>query len=256
MAAWASSRLRFATAWIWRHHSACMDGLSLSLVLPCYNEEANVERTALAGLEAARSFAADFEVIVVDDGSKDRTGEIADRLAGEHPEIRVVHNRPNRGYGGALRAGFAAARKEWVFFTDGDGQFDCREIPTLLPLLSSFDIVSGYRLDRQDSWVRRFNGWGWTKTCNLFLGLRLRDVDCAFKLFPRRLLEEVELHSEGALIAAEVFGKAARRGYRIGQVGVHHYPRLAGAATGAKLRVILRAFVELAKLRKEIRKSR
>jgi glycosyltransferase involved in cell wall biosynthesis len=230
-----------------------MDSLSLSVVLPCYNEEANVERTALAAWSAVRAFCGDFEIILVDDGSRDRTGEIADRLAAEHPEIRAVHNRPNRGYGGALRAGFTAARKAWVFFTDGDGQFDCREIPALLALLERHDLAVGYRLERKDSALRRFNGWGWTKTCNLFLGLRLRDIDCAFKVFPRRLLGEIELRSEGALISAELMGRAARRGYRIGQVGVHHHARTAGAATGANLKVILRAFVELARLRREIR---
>jgi glycosyltransferase involved in cell wall biosynthesis len=233
-----------------------MDNVSLSVVLPCYNEEANVERTALAALAALRACSNDFEIILVDDGSQDRTGEIADRLAAAHSEVRAVHNRPNRGYGGALRAGFAAAAKEWVFFTDGDGQFDCREIPALLALLDQHDIAVGYRLDRKDSAMRRFNGWGWTRTCNLFLGLRLRDIDCAFKIFPRRLLGEIELRSEGALISAELMGKAARRGYRIGQIGVHHHARLAGAATGARLSVILRAFIELAKLRREIRGTR
>lgn len=233
-----------------------MDNVSLSVVLPCYNEEANVERTALAVLAAVRAFSSDFEVILVDDGSRDRTGEIADRLAGEHAEIRAVHNRPNRGYGGALKAGFAAATKEWIFFTDGDGQFDCGEIPALLALLDRYDLAVGYRLDRKDSALRRFNGWGWTRTCNLFLGLKLRDIDCAFKLFPRRLLSEIELRAEGALISAELMGRAARRGYRIGEVGVHHHARLAGAATGANLKVILRAFVELAKLRRDIRATR
>lgn len=233
-----------------------MDSISLSVVLPCYNEEANVERTSLAALAALRTFANDFEIIIVDDGSKDRTGEIADQLATHYPEIRAVHNHPNRGYGGALRAGFAAATKEHIFFTDGDGQFDCGEISSLLALLDRCDIAIGYRLDRKDSALRCFNGWGWTKLCNLFLGLHLRDIDCAFKLFPRRLLGEIELHARGALISAELMGKAARRGYRIGQVGVRHLPRPAGAATGANLKVIARAFVELAKLRREIRASR
>lgn len=230
-----------------------MDGISLSVCLPCYNEEANVERTTLAAREAVRALTADFEIVIVDDGSWDRTGAIADRLATQYPEIRVVHSRPNRGYGGALRAGFAAARKEWVFYTDGDGQFDCREIPALLALLDRHEIACGYRLDRKESRLRRFNGWGWTQACNWLLRLRLRDIDCAFKVFPRRLLEQIELRSEGALIGAELLGKAARLGYRIGEVGVHHYPRLAGKATGANLRVILRAFAELMKLQREIR---
>lgn len=233
--------------------TSLMGDISLSVFLPCYNEEANVERTALAALEAVRAITGDFEIIIVDDGSRDRTGQIADRLATDHPEIRAVHNWPNRGYGGALQAGFRAATKEWIFYTDGDGQFDCREIPRLLELLDRYDIVSGCRLDRQDSPIRRLNGKAWTTACNLVLGLDLRDVDCAFKIYPRRLFDQIELHSQGALISAEILGKAARRGYRIGQVGVHHYPRLGGQATGANPRVILRALIELGKLRKEIR---
>ncbi len=125
-----------------------MKHLSLSVFFPCYNEEANVERTTLAALDACRKITDDFEVIIVDDGSRDRTGEIADRLAAEHPEVRAVHNRPNQGYGGALQAGFRAARKEWVFYTDGDGQFAFNEIPRLLPLLHRDGIVSASRLAR------------------------------------------------------------------------------------------------------------
>ncbi|HSW44929.1 MAG TPA: glycosyltransferase family 2 protein, partial [Phycisphaerae bacterium] len=155
------------------------------MFFPCYNEEANVEQTTRAALEVCPLVSDDFEIIIVDDGSVDRTGEIADRLAAELPQVRAVHNRPNRGYGGALQAGFRAASKEWVFYTDGDGQFDFRELPKLLELLDRYDIVSAYRLDRQDSAVRRFNGWAWTVLCNIVLGLRLRDTDCAFKIYPR-----------------------------------------------------------------------
>lgn len=229
-----------------------MRKLSLSVFFPCYNEELNVERTTRAALAALPAVSDDFEIIIVDDGSRDRTGEIADRLAGEHQCVRVVHNRPNRGYGGALQAGFRAATKEWVFYTDGDGQFDFNEIGKLIPLLDEYDIVSAYRIKRCEKFMRRFNAWGWTHLCNLLLGTRLRDIDCAFKLYPRRLFEEIEMHSEGALIDAEILAKATRRGYRIGQVGVHHYPRTAGTQTGANLKVILRAFWELYKLRRSI----
>ena len=225
---------------------------SLSVFFPCYNEEANVERTTLAALEACRSITDDFEIIIVNDGSKDRTGELADQLAAKHEPVRAVHNHPNRGYGGALQAGFGAATKEWVFYTDGDGQFDFKEIPKLLELLDRYDIVSAYRPERQDSFIRKFNAWGWTKLCNVLLGFKLRDIDCAFKIFPRKLFDEIEMHSEGALIDAEILGKATRKGYRIGQIGVHHYPRTVGEQTGANFKVIARAFVELFKLRKRI----
>jgi glycosyltransferase involved in cell wall biosynthesis len=214
-----------------------------------------VEPTTRAALEACPLVSDDYEVIIVDDGSVDRTGQIADRLAAELPHVRAVHNRPNRGYGGALQAGFRAATKQWVFYTDGDGQFDFKEIHKLLELLDRCEIVSGYRLDRQDSAARRFNGWAWSMLCNLVLGLWLRDIDCAFKIYPRRLFDEIPMHSQGALIDAEILARAKRLGYRIGQVGVHHYPRLAGQQSGANLKVILRAFVELIKLRGRIMKG-
>ncbi|MEK6798260.1 MAG: glycosyltransferase family 2 protein [Planctomycetota bacterium] len=225
---------------------------SLTIFYPCYNEEANVERVTLAALRTASRLCADHEIIIVDDGSRDRTGEIADRLAAEHPRVRAVHNRPNLGYGGALQRGYREATKDWIFYTDGDGQFDFQEIDQLLPLLDGYDIVSAFRIRRQDSPIRKVNAFCWTTLVNVVFGLWLRDIDCAFKLFPRRLFDEIEMKSMGALIDAEVLARAKRLGYRIGQVGVHHYPRTAGSQTGASIRVILRAFKELFLLRREI----
>ncbi len=225
---------------------------SLTIFFPCYNEEANVERTTQAALCAGQRLTDDLEVIIVNDGSKDRTGEIAERLSLLNPVVRAVHNNPNLGYGGALQRGFREARKEWVFYTDGDGQFDFEEIDLLLPLMEKYDIISAYRLDRKDPFMRKFNAFGWTALVNLAFGLGIKDIDCAFKLFPRTLFEEIEMKSMGALIDAEILARAKRRGYSIGQVGVHHYPRTAGEQTGANLSVILRAFRELFKLRSEI----
>ena len=134
--------------------------LSISAFFPCHNEEANVENTTQSALAALRRISDDFEVIIVNDGSRDHTGEIADRLARQHAEVRVIHNPTNYGYGGALQAGFRGATKTWVFYTDGDGQFDFDEIDSLLPLLDEFDIVSAYRLNRHDSLIRKFNALG------------------------------------------------------------------------------------------------
>jgi len=226
---------------------------SVTAFYPCYNEEANVERTTLSALKAFGRVAEDFEIIIVNDGSRDRTGEIADRLAGEHPQVRAVHNNPNRGYGGALQRGFREATKEYVFYTDGDRQFDLEEIDLLIPLMSRYDIVSAYRLDRQDPFLRKLNALGWTTLVNTLFRLGLRDIDCAFKIYPRKLFEEIEMKSTSALIDTEILARAKRLGYTIGQVGVHHYPRTAGTQTGAKLRVILRAFKELFGLYFDIR---
>ena len=227
--------------------------LSLTIFFPCYNEEANVERVTRAAVEVARQVAADFEVLIVNDGSRDRTGEIADRLAKEIPGVRAVHNNPNLGYGGALARGFREAKKNWIFYTDGDGQFDFGEIPKALPLLETYDIVSGYRMDRKDPLIRKLNAFAWSTLVNMLFHIGLRDIDCAFKIYPRTFIERIEMWSKGALIDTEMLAKARNLGYSIAQLGVHHYPRTAGQQTGANLKVIARAFKELFKLRKRIK---
>lgn len=229
--------------------------LPLSIFFPCHNEEANVERVTRQAVEVGRRVSDDLQVIIVNDGSKDRTAEIADALTAELPEVEVVHQYPNRGYGGALQSGFRAAKKQHVFYTDGDGQFDMNELELLLPLIASYDIVSGYRLNRQDSFMRVMNAKAWGVLMRFVLGLKIRDIDCAFKLYKREIFDHIEMHSEGALIDAEILARAVRKGYTIGQVGVHHFPRTAGEQSGANLKVILRAFRELFRLRKRIVKS-
>jgi glycosyltransferase involved in cell wall biosynthesis len=226
--------------------------LSLTIFFPCHNEEANVERVTRLAVEVGRRIADDLEVIVVDDGSGDRTGEIADRLAAEIPEVRAVHNFPNRGYGGALQRGFAEASKNWIFYTDGDGQFDLEELPALIPLLAQFDIVSCYRIDRKDPLIRKLNAFAWTTLVNALFRIDLRDIDCAFKIYPKPFIDSTEIHSTGALIDTEMLAKARNKELSIGQVGVHHYARTAGEQSGANLAVILRAFKELFRLRKNI----
>ncbi len=229
--------------------------MSLSVFFPCYNEEANVERTTLQALMTCRRLVDDFEVIIVNDGSKDRTGEIADRLAEEHEQVRVVHNNPNRGYGGALARGFREAEKDWIFYTDGDGQFDFDDLERLIPLLSRFDIASAYRVDRQDPLVRKANAWAWGMLVRRVFRMSTRDIDCAFKIYPRSFVEQIELRSTGALIDTEMLAKATNMGYSIGQIGVRHLARVAGEQTGANWRVILRAFKELFRLRRHIKES-
>jgi glycosyltransferase involved in cell wall biosynthesis len=225
---------------------------SISVFLPCYNEQENVARIVEQALIVLEKLKADFEVIIVDDGSVDRTGRIADEIAARNSRVKVVHHRTNLGYGAALQSGFRAATKEIVFYTDGDGQFDLNEMPALLPLIKQYDIVCGYRLNRQDNLLRKINGWCWTKLVCLLFGMKVRDIDCAFKLYKREIFDNIKLSSTGALISAEILARAIRRGYSLTQKGVHHYPRTAGAQTGAKLRVIVRAFKELLKLRRRI----
>ena len=226
--------------------------VSISVFFPCYNEQDNVARTVERALTALEKLNADFEVIIVDDGSSDATGQIADKMADQNSRVKVIHHPTNLGYGAALQSGFRAATKELVFYTDGDGQFDIDEMPPLLPLMEQYDIVSCYRLNRQDNLIRKINGWCWTKLSCLLFGLRIRDIDCAFKLYKRKIFDNIKLSSTGALIDTEILAQAVRRGYCITQKGVHHYPRTAGTQTGANLKVIFRAFKELFKLYSQI----
>ncbi len=217
----------------------------ISVFFPCYNEQENVGSTVEKALDVLEKLGMDFEIIIVNDGSSDNTGRIADEFAGRDGRIKVVHHRENLGYGAALQSGFTAATKELVFYTDGDGQFDISEMPPLFSLMEQYDVVSCYRLNRQDSIMRKINGWCWTKLVCLLFGLKIRDIDCAFKLYKRKIFEGLSLSSTGALIDTEILARASRKGYLITQKGVHHYSRTAGSQTGANLRVIIRAFREL-----------
>lgn len=217
----------------------------LSIFLPSHNEEANVERVVRGFLAEGPRLTDHFEVIVVDDGSRDRTGEIADRLAASDPHVKVVHHQINRGYGAAVTSGIRAATYPWVLLCDGDGQFDPRDVELLAARTDDCDAIVGRRGRRADHLMRRINGKAWTILVRLLFGIRIRDVDCGFKLFRREFLESMELHAKGAMISTELMARLAGRGARIAEVEVSHLPRLAGEQSGANLRVIGRAFKEL-----------
>ena len=217
----------------------------LSYFFPAHNEEANIEALVAEALDALPTLAETFEIIAVDDGSKDRTGDIADRLAAEHPDIvRAVHLRPNRGYGGALRAGFEASRYELLAFTDGDRQFRVADIGRLTARMAQGDnpdVVVGYRIKRADPLVRVLYARTYKLANRIFFGLRVTDVDCACKLFQRAALEGVRVESGGAFFSAELLNRIRQAGRSIAEVGVPHYARVAGSPTGAKPAVIWRA---------------
>jgi len=231
------------------------DGYSvdeLSVFFPAYNEEANIRDTVERALPILRKTAKVFEVIVVDDGSRDRTGEIAADLAKKYNEVRVVTNRPNRGYGGALKAGFAASKYPWVMFTDADGQFDLREIDSFFAKQkgTGADLVIGYYRDRKVGAVRKLGSALWQALVWILFGLKVRDTDCGFKLFRKEAISEWgDLEAErGAFITSEYLVKARRKGQRIEEVPVTHFPRKAGQATGASLKVIVSSYRDLLKL--------
>jgi glycosyltransferase involved in cell wall biosynthesis len=222
---------------------------SISAVLPAYNEEAIIADTARAMAAVLCDLVDEYEVIVVDDGSRDATAARVAAVAADLPNVRLVSHAVNRGYGSALATGFSAATKEWIFLTDGDKQFDAREIAEFIPQMERADLVVGFREPRRDPLLRRLNGWGWNLLVRLLFGLTARDVDCAFKLFRREVWEAVHVESGGATFSAEFLIKARRAGFRLREQRVTHLPRTAGRATGARPDVILRAFRDLFRLR-------
>ena len=225
----------------------------LSFFFPAHNEEANLEALADEALATLPSLAVKFEVIAVDDGSKDRTPAIADDLARRNPDLfRVVHHPTNLGYGAALRSGFHAARYDLIAFIDGDRQFKVIDVGRLTERIGqsdSPDVVVGYRLKRADPRIRRWYARVYRFSNRVFFGVRVRDIDCACKLFKRQALEPITVASSGAFFTAELLIKLRFEGSRIAEVGVPHYPRTAGSPTGAKPSVVFRAVRDFWSLR-------
>lgn len=215
----------------------------LSYFFPAHNEAANLRGLVEEALATLPALADTFEVVIVDDGSRDDTPVIADELARNHAAVRAVHHPTNLGYGAALRSGFSAARYAFLAFTDGDRQFKVADLGRLIDRLgeSGVDAVVGYRIRRADPLVRTVYARLYRLANLIFFGLTVRDVDCACKLFTRTSLEGVSVESGGAFFSAELLIKLRARGRRIAEVGVPHYPRTAGRPTGAKPKVVLRA---------------
>lgn len=223
--------------------------VSLSFVIPAYNEEPNVAEALRRVSSVLQTLDLDYEIILVNDGSRDRTGEIARSMIGVIPNLRVVENDPNRGYGGALKAGFYAAIKDWIAFAPSDNQFDFVQLSDLMAFSNRADIVTGYRANDADPFMRRVNRWGWNLVVQILFGYMTRDIDCGFKLFRREILELVTLNSDGAMVDTELLAGAKARGYKIVEVPLKHLPRTAGSSTGANVKVILRAFRDLVRFR-------
>jgi glycosyltransferase involved in cell wall biosynthesis len=222
-----------------------MSGLSISF--PAYNEAANIGAAIEDAVRVASGLTDDFEVIVVDDGSKDRTAEVVREYAARYPQVRLIEHAVNQGYGAAVYDGLVAGSKDWAFFTDSDLQFVMDDLARLWAVREQGDLIIGYRAPRRDPFIRKLNGLGWTWLTNVLFGYVSRDVDCAFKLIRRQVVDAVapRVGSRGATLSAEFLARAKRHRYRFLEVPVTHRPRVAGSQTGAKLHVILRAFREM-----------
>jgi glycosyltransferase involved in cell wall biosynthesis len=218
---------------------------SLTIFFPAFNEEANIKNTIMTALKSASQLAGDYEVICVNDGSTDRTQTVVEELVKNHPKLRLVSHRQNLGYGAAIKTGLASSTKEWIFYTDSDGQFRFDQLAAFIAARTQADMILGYRKKRQDHLLRLVIAKVFLKTWNYLLyGLTLKDVDCSYKLFPRQLIRGVELITESAITETELMVRLIRQGATYLELPVTHYPRYKGIPTGANPEVIIRALKE------------
>ena len=222
------------------------DVRSISAMFPCYNDAPTIGGLVDQVHSALTSLVPIVEVIVVNDGSSDGSREVLDTMAAERPWLRVIHHPHNRGYGQALISGFTAARHDWIFYTDGDAQYDAREAGVLVPLATdSIDVVQGYKVGRGDPWYRKVIGRLYHHVVKLMFGLGVRDTDCDFRLFRRRLFTDAPLTSSTGVICVEMMFRFQRGGARFVQAPVHHYFRPHGRSQFFRLPAIARSMLQL-----------
>jgi glycosyltransferase involved in cell wall biosynthesis len=226
--------------------------ISLSIFIPFYNEEKNIAAVVDEAVSTLKNHPriSQFEVIMVNDGSVDKTKELGEMLEQKYPEARLVSHEKNRGYGGAVITGIQSSRFEYLFLMDGDRQFKVQDIDTLLEYVPEHRVVAGYRAKRQDILQRRINGALWNGLIRIVFGLSVKDIDCAYKIFKREVVKDLPLVSNGAMISTELLVRLKKKGVVVKQVPVPHYPRIEGKPTGGGLGVIVKAFRELFKLYK------
>lgn len=202
---------------------------SVSIFYPCYNDWGTMGSMIMFTVQTSEHLGLDYDITIVDDGSDAHTRQLLDEIARQYPQVRVLQHEKNRGYGGALRSGFAAATREWIFYTDGDAQYDVRELELLLDHVSdNVDVVQGYKIQRNDPLHRIIIGRIYHWIVKIAFGLRLRDVDCDFRLIRRSVFDKVRLISDSGVICCEMMVKIQRAGFRVIQVPVHHHERAHG----------------------------
>lgn len=223
--------------------------LSISVFFPCYNDAGSIGLLVRDAHQILKRITDNFEILVVDDGSRDESRRLLQILAEEFPRLRVILHKKNRGYGGALKSGFLNAKKEWVFYTDGDGQYDVKEITRLIDKISSrVDIIQGYKIKRSDPYYRVVIGRTYHSFSKMMFGLKIRDVDCDFRLIRRDAINSIELTYNSGVICVEMIKKLQDRGYRFVEVGVSHFPRLYGHSQFFNYKRIIKTLVEMTKL--------
>jgi glycosyltransferase involved in cell wall biosynthesis len=221
----------------------------LSIFFPAYNDSGTIASLVITALRAARELTPDHEVIVVNDGSADKTAEILDELAATYPQVRIVHHETNRGYGGALRSGFANATRELIFYTDGDAQYDPAEMELLWKRFDeNVDLVNGYKISRSDPMHRIVIGRVYHHTVKILFGLTVRDVDCDFRMMRRTIFDKVHLEKNSGVICLEMMKKITDAGFRIAEVPVHHYHRAYGRSQFFNFRRLFRTAIDVFKL--------
>jgi glycosyltransferase involved in cell wall biosynthesis len=226
-----------------------VERISLTAFFPAYNDQHTIECIVRTVADEMRKVTNDFEVLVVDDGSKDETGAILDRLTSELPFLRVIHHERNLGYGAALITGFGNAKKDLIFYTDGDGQYDVRELHNLLAQLGpNIDLVNGYKVKRADAWYRIWIGAFYRRLMRRVFCLSIRDVDCDFRLFRRHVFESISLESRSGVICVEMAKKFEQAGFRMVEIPVSHYPRMHGRSEFFRVRHLVFTFKGLLKI--------
>jgi len=222
---------------------------SITAFFPAYNDGGTISSMVISALITLRGVTDDFEIIVINDGSSDYTGEMLEELSRVYPEVRIVNHPTNKGYGSALRTGFSAAKKEWIFYTDGDAQYYPRELVRLVQAVRrDTDVVNGYKISRQDPLHRIFIGRLYHHIVRILFGFRLRDVDCDFRLMRRKIFDEVQLHSTSGTICLEMVKKFQDAGYKFEEVPVHHYHRAYGKSQFFNFRRLFRTGYQLIRL--------
>ncbi len=225
----------------------------LSVFFPACNDAATIASLVIAAVQTAARLTPDFEVLVINDGSTDATASMVDELARLYPQVRVVHHDRNRGYGGALRSGFAAATKDFIFYTDGDAQYDPREMERLWARMEAgVDLVNGYKISRSDPLHRVFIGRVYHYTVKLLFGLRVRDVDCDFRLIRRAVFDRVSLEKNSGVICLEMMKKIQDAGFTIAEVPVHHYHRVYGKSQFFNFRRLVHTGIDVFRLWREL----